>query len=260
MVTTPSPSPISELAAPATDATATTLASQPVEEAEEATPGASRRSRVLLGLAGTAVLAAMAITLWLLVPKKAPPIGAEDTQGNPVRLEQTARWDPAQAEPSELDRHLDPGRRPPPPPHDPNHQSQRPAAGPGGPPPGSPPPEAIDRDGQPRHGGPPPPPIRTSTEVFQPGVGVVSPVLVSLPPAVYPDGKSPKSEIVIMVEVLVDEHGRVLTATVKSGPSFKRKVKEAAIAAAREAVFRPAVRDGVHGRMRTEVRVVFSPE
>ena len=81
---------------------------------------------------------------------------------------------------------------------------------------------------------------------------MVPPVLISLPDPVVPD--PPRSDTTIMVTALVDEHGNVVSTSVKR-PAFKRKIKEAAMEAAKGAKFRPAVRDGVAGRMYTFIRV-----
>ena len=74
---------------------------------------------------------------------------------------------------------------------------------------------------------------------------------------VYPDGKSPKNDVVVIVRALVDEFGNVVTASATSGPAFKRKVKEAAVEAAKGATFQPAMKEGVAGRMYVDVKVVF---
>ena len=62
-------------------------------------------------------------------------------------------------------------------------------------------------------------------------------------------------EAVVTVRVLVDERGQVIDATVpeKAGLGFD----EAAIAAAKATVFAPATKDGVPGRMWTDMKVVF---
>ena len=98
-------------------------------------------------------------------------------------------------------------------------------------------------------------------EVFELDVGVVAPVLVSLPqPATPSGGRKLKEELTVVVRVLVDEKGEVATAVIASGPSFRRKFRDAAIEAAKQARFRPARRGNTLGRMWTEVRVTFRPE
>lgn len=123
-----------------------------------------------------------------------------------------------------------------------------------------------DRRPPPR-GGPPPggpgangPPPERSSEIYQRGVGVVPPVLMVLAPTIYPDNKKPNSEMVVVVEVLVDEFGKVLTAKAVSGGGFRRRYRDPAVETAKKSLFRPAVKNGVAGRMWTEMRVVFQAE
>ncbi len=129
------------------------------------------------------------------------------------------------------------------------------------------PPEKLRHAQQPPpRGGRPPgpnpggPPIARTTEMYQQGVGVVAPVLMSLPETIYPDGKKPKNEMVVIVAVLVDEHGKVLTANATSGGGFRRRYRDPAAETAKRSVFRPAMKDGIAGRMWTEVRIVFKAE
>ena len=107
----------------------------------------------------------------------------------------------------------------------------------------------------------PAPPTSGEAETFPPGVGVVAPVLLELPdPQIPPGAKAPKQEVVYSVRVFVDEFGKVITAQVESGPAFKRRLRHAAAEAAKQARFQPASKDGVAGRMWTEVRIVFAPQ
>jgi TonB family protein len=89
---------------------------------------------------------------------------------------------------------------------------------------------------------------------------VVPPVLAILAPTVYPDGKRPKSQMVVVVEVLVDEFGKVLTAKAVSGGGLFRRYRDPAVETAKKSLFRPAVKNGVTGRMWTEMRIVFEAE
>lgn len=110
-----------------------------------------------------------------------------------------------------------------------------------------------------RDGQQPPPRGRTS-ETYEPGVGVVAPVLMRLPETVYPDGKRPKNELVVSVAVLVDEHGKVTTANATTGGGLRRRFREPAIETAKRSMFRPAIKDGIAGRMWTEIRIVFEAD
>jgi TonB family protein len=108
---------------------------------------------------------------------------------------------------------------------------------------------------------PPATPAVGSSELFERRIGVVPPVLLELPkPVMPPDVRALKEDAVYVVRVLVDEHGKVLTAIVDSGPNFKRRLREAAPEAAKKAVFQAASRDGVTGRMWTEVRIVYKAQ
>ena len=96
---------------------------------------------------------------------------------------------------------------------------------------------------------------------LQPGVGVVPPVLLRLPePQIPPDARAPKEDVVYSVRVYVDEFGKVISAQIASGPTFKRRLRDAAVETAKLATFQPASKDNVTGRMWTEVQIVFKPE
>ena len=99
-----------------------------------------------------------------------------------------------------------------------------------------------------------------TTEIYKPGVGVVSPVLMRLAQTIYPGGNKPKTEMVVSVSVLVDEHGRVLTASATKGVGFRRRYRGPAVETAKRSEFRPAMKNGVAGRMWTEMRIVFETE
>ncbi|MFQ5524776.1 MAG: TonB family protein [Thermoanaerobaculia bacterium] len=149
--------------------------------------------------------------------------------------------------PSQLGPDPDPedGRRPPL--GDPQFQGRPPPHG-GRPPPGSRPGELG------------PPPIGRTSEIYETSVGVVAPVLEMLPEPMYPDGKRPKNRLTVDVAVLVDEEGKVLTARVEAGAGFRRRFRDAAIETAKRSRFRPAVRNGVAGRMWTSLKIVFETE
>jgi len=148
----------------------------------------------------------------------------------------------------------------------PSQSPERPPAGGDGRLP--PPLELRGGEQPPPRGGPPPrgpgpggPPIVGRTiEIYKPGVGVVSPVLMRLAQTIYPDDKKPKTEMVVNLIVLVDEHGKVLTASVTSGGGFRRRYRGPAVETAKRSEFIPAMKDGVAGRMWTEMRIVFEAE
>jgi len=244
-------------------------------------PAASPHTRSFpsktVGIGAAALLAVAAIAWFVAKQSNGPEVANETTETVPVDLGD--RFDPEMSEPDLTFRvvpeppetgagetpvetpAIETSAPPPggPPPSGINRPHPNPGAGPGaaaegGPPPG-PPGNQPPPDHRPPPGsqGGPPTPRETTQEVFQPGaLGVMPPVLVSLPNLVL--SEPPKTATTIMVTALVDEHGKVLSTTVKR-PSFKRKLKEAAMRAAKDAKFRPAVRQGVAGRMYTFIRV-----
>ena len=110
-----------------------------------------------------------------------------------------------------------------------------------------------------------PPPAETAPrpqqiqvgDLVQPGPGVVAPKRVSLPEPRYPPAAQRLNRAAqVDIKVLVDEKGRVLDAELlgaKAGFGFD----EAALDAARRAVFQPATKEGVRVKMWTTVRVNF---
>ncbi len=104
----------------------------------------------------------------------------------------------------------------------------------------------------------PQPQVQTG-DLVQPGAGVAAPKLAStLDPRYPPAAKHLNRAAQVDIKVLVDEHGKVLDADrigAKAGFGFD----EAAIDAARRAVFQPATKDGVKVKMWTTLRVNFRP-
>jgi TonB family protein len=94
-------------------------------------------------------------------------------------------------------------------------------------------------------------------DLVQPGPGVVAPKLTSKLDPRYPVAAQRLNRAAqVDIKVLVDEHGRVLDADrigTKAGFGFD----EAAIDAARRAIFAPPTRDGVRVKMWTTLRVNF---
>jgi TonB family protein len=94
-------------------------------------------------------------------------------------------------------------------------------------------------------------------DLVQPGPGVAAPKLTSRLDPRYPAAAQRLNRAAqVDIKVLVDEHGRVLDADrigAKAGFGFD----EAALDAAKRAVFQPATRDGVRVKMWTTLRVNF---
>ncbi|HEX3528211.1 MAG TPA: TonB family protein [Thermoanaerobaculia bacterium] len=76
----------------------------------------------------------------------------------------------------------------------------------------------------------------------------------SYPAAAHGSGKSAK----VRVSVLVDENGKVANAVIKEGDSSGLGFNEAALEAARKVPFAPATRDGIPGKMWTELIFEFA--
>ena len=218
-------------------------------------------------LAGGAVVIAGALGAWWWLGDKpaVEQVDPADSGMAQLIVAATPRWDPTEigAEPAPFE-----GIVSAPPPVEEEPVASGPAQpGPGtppgpegesGPPPEGPLPAAGAAGAQP--GGPPPRP-QVTQEIFELGIGVVTPVLVSLPvPQLPAGGRKLKEELTVVVRVLVDEQGGVSRALIASGPSFRRNYRDAALEAARQARFQPARRGDTLGRMWTEVRVTFKPE
>jgi TonB family protein len=96
-------------------------------------------------------------------------------------------------------------------------------------------------------------------DLVQAGPGVVAPKLVSQPDPRYPPAAQRLNRAAqVDIKVLVDERGRVLDSELlgaKAGFGFD----EAALDAARRAVFQPATKDGVRVKMWRTMRVNFKP-
>ncbi|MFQ5349389.1 MAG: TonB family protein, partial [Thermoanaerobaculia bacterium] len=224
----------------------------------------------LAGAAALVIAGALGAWWWLGRTPAAEVGGTEATADPELLVTATPRWDPAAilAEPGPFDDAFteppalasaeaaglsgaQPAGAPPPGP-----QGQ-PGAGPESAPPfeGVP----VPFPGEPVEPAPTTPEV--SREIFELGVGVVAPVLIELPPPVVPEGgRKLREQLTVVVRVLVDENGGVSRALIASGPSFRRKYRDAALAAALKARFRPARRGNTVGRMWTEVRVTFQPE
>jgi len=94
-------------------------------------------------------------------------------------------------------------------------------------------------------------------DLVKPGPGVVQPQIITQARPVYPPVAARLNrEATVDVQVLVDEHGRVIDAMI-SGNKARYGFDEAAVAAARKSVFRPANKDGVPVKMWTTIRFRF---
>ncbi len=105
---------------------------------------------------------------------------------------------------------------------------------------------------------PPPPvaPIMKRGDLLKPGPGVVAPRLLERPQPVYPErARRRRKQARVVVRVLVDENGRVLQAV--APPAGRFGFGLAAKRAALGARFEPATRDGIAGKMWTELPFEF---
>jgi TonB family protein len=91
--------------------------------------------------------------------------------------------------------------------------------------------------------------------------GAIKPVLKSRPDPIYPSRARRRGrQARVVVAVLVDEEGRVLQTWVKRGDDSGLGFNEAAEAAARHAMFAAATKDGIAGKMWTELSFDFRLE
>lgn len=94
-------------------------------------------------------------------------------------------------------------------------------------------------------------------ELVKPGPGVIQPRVVRRATPTYPPVAARLNrEATVDVQVLVDENGRVLEATIQ-GKKPRFGFDEAALEAARKSAFEPAEKDGVRVKMWTTIRFVF---
>jgi TonB family protein len=86
---------------------------------------------------------------------------------------------------------------------------------------------------------------------------VEPPVPLDVPAYSYPDAaRGSGRKVAVRMSLLVDENGRVLEAKVVEGDGFG--FDEAALAAARQVVFQPATREGIPGKMWTDLILEFA--
>jgi TonB family protein len=95
-------------------------------------------------------------------------------------------------------------------------------------------------------------------DLVQLGPGVTPPQLVSYSKPQYPAAaKRTGVQGVVVVALLVDEEGRVQEARIHEGVNKAGGLNEAALAAARTARYRPAIKDGVPVKVWTRLRIPF---
>ena len=252
--TTPSPQPLTEL-----------REREPVEEDKKAAPAAAdSKARTLTParIASAAValaLVATVIALWSVSSRSDDPTADAtgqivdiSSESTPSQYKVTERWNADMPDITDLETDVPLLAELPPFEDETGDESIASEVSEGTQPP--------DIQAEPARTGPATP-AKGEAVLFQPGVGVIAPVLLELPDPVVPAGiRPPREQIMYSVRVLVDEFGKVITAQVESGPSFRRRLREAAAEAAKKATFRPASKDGMAGRMWTEVRIVFGPQ
>ena len=101
-------------------------------------------------------------------------------------------------------------------------------------------------------------PLVKEGDLVLPGAGVKPPVLVSLTKPEYPAmARRLKVEGTVVVSLLVDETGRVAETRLESGVSQNVGINEAAVGAAKSAVFSPATKAGVRVKMWYQLKIPF---
>lgn len=94
----------------------------------------------------------------------------------------------------------------------------------------------------------------------RPGPGVSPPIPLDIPKFRYPDAARGQSlgDVIVRVDLLVDERGRVLEAVVSEGEDSGLGFNDTALAAARRVRFQPATRGDTPVKMWTEMMFEFS--
>lgn len=98
-------------------------------------------------------------------------------------------------------------------------------------------------------------------DLIMDGPGVEEAQLTDSPSPEYPPSLSGHRSAKVVLEVLVDENGAVVNARVKSATvddgSADTEFRKAALAAARQARFEPATKNGIPGKMWGELSYEF---
>ncbi len=98
----------------------------------------------------------------------------------------------------------------------------------------------------------------TPVEIVEPGPGVVEPQIVDFrQPAYTPAAEEAGVEGTVRVSVLVDETGKAADVQLIAGLPEKLGLEEAVIESARNAVYKPATKDGKPARMWHEIAILF---
>src|SRR6185369_2389665 len=96
-------------------------------------------------------------------------------------------------------------------------------------------------------------------DLIQPGPDVSVPVPLEMPRFSYPPAaRGVAGDMDVHLDLLVDEHGRVIDAKVREGDPNGLGFNETALAAARKVPFQPATRNKIPGKMWTEMILEFS--
>ena len=111
-----------------------------------------------------------------------------------------------------------------------------------------------------------PAPIAAPLEPMQPGAmiragqpGVQAPEPKEPPSYSYPQAaKGSGKKVTIRLAVLVDENGQVIDVRIREGDKSGLGFEEAAVEAAKKARYYPATRDGVAGKMWTDLYLEFA--
>jgi TonB family protein len=96
-------------------------------------------------------------------------------------------------------------------------------------------------------------------DLIHPGPNVSVPVPLDMPRFVYPAAARGKAgDVDVRLDLLVDEHGKVIDAVVREGAPADLGFDQVALAAARKVPFQPATRNNVAGKMWTEMIFSFA--
>ena len=96
-------------------------------------------------------------------------------------------------------------------------------------------------------------------DLIHPGPNVSVPVPLDMPRFAYPAAARGRAgDVDVRLDLLVDEHGKVIDAVVREGGPADLGFDKVALAAARKVPFQPATRNNVAGKMWTEMIFAFA--
>lgn len=102
-------------------------------------------------------------------------------------------------------------------------------------------------------------PMRRGDMILRSDMGVAEPEIRFLPHYSYPAAdRGSGRRVTLRIAVLVDENGRAIEARVRDGGAADRRFQETALAAARRTRFFPPLRNGIPGKMWTELLFAFA--